>query len=136
MRGLKQERFKLSTIIFCFVSLVVLLSLTITDLLISQNVTEDIRKTQGEKAQMVSRTVASSDVVIDGLENSENGSQGIQTFTKEIQAATNVLFVVVMDMEGIRRSHPTPNQIGKPFVGGDEEGVLQGKNISRVLKER
>lgn len=127
VRGLKKQRFKLSTIIFSFVCLVVLLSLTITDLLISENVTEDIRKSQGEKAQMVSRTVASSNVVVSGLDNGEGGSREIQTFTKEIQAATDVLFIVVMDMDGIRKSHPNPQEIGKPFVGGDEEEVLQGK---------
>ncbi|WP_157259492.1 hypothetical protein [Paenibacillus sp. OSY-SE] len=35
-------------------------------------------------------------------------------------------YVVVMDMNGIRKSHPEPNNIGKPFAGGDEKEVLHG----------
>ncbi|MCM3337595.1 Spo0B domain-containing protein [Paenibacillus sp. MER TA 81-3] len=31
-----------------------------------------------------------------------------------------------MDMNGIRKSHPEPDNIGKPFAGGDEKEVLRG----------
>jgi two-component system CitB family sensor kinase len=38
---------------------------------------------------------------------------------------TNVQFIVVMDMEGIRYSHPDKSKIGEKFSGGDEERVLK-----------
>lgn len=38
---------------------------------------------------------------------------------------TNVEYIVVMDMNGIRYSHPDKNKIGNRFVGGDEERVLK-----------
>ena len=38
---------------------------------------------------------------------------------------TNVEFIVVMDMNGIRYSHPVKSNIGAKFAGGDEERVLK-----------
>jgi two-component system, CitB family, sensor histidine kinase MalK len=119
-------RFKLSTVIIFFVCLVVLVSLMITDLLISNTVSENIRKHQEEKARMVSRSIATSTIIIKALEGDQK-SMEIQEYTKSIQAATDMMFIVVMDMNGIRKSHPNPEQIGKHFVGGDEKEALKGK---------
>ncbi|MEH7012125.1 DcuS/MalK family sensor histidine kinase [Neobacillus niacini] len=119
-------KFKLSTIITFFVCLVVLVSLMITDLLISNTVSENIRKHQEEKARMVSRSIATSHVIIEALED-ERKTNEIQDYTMDIQSATDMLFIVVMDMNGIRKSHPNPDQIGKHFVGGDEKEALKGK---------
>ncbi|MFP7298787.1 DcuS/MalK family sensor histidine kinase [Neobacillus niacini] len=116
----------MTTIIIFFVCLVVLVSLMITDLLISSTVSDNIRKHQDEKARMVSRTVATSPIIIEALEDDQKAWE-IQSYTKEIQSATNMMFIVVMDMEGIRKSHPNPGQIGKHFVGGDEKEALKGK---------
>ncbi|MDQ1004649.1 CitB family two-component system sensor histidine kinase MalK [Neobacillus niacini] len=117
---------KLSTVIIFFVCIVVLVSLMITDLLISSTVSENIRKHQEEKARLVSRSVATSHIIIEALEDDQK-SMEIQEYTKSIQAATDMMFITVMDMNGIRRSHPNPEQIGKHFVGGDEKEALKGK---------
>lgn len=122
-----KQKYKLSTIIIFFVCLVVLLSLLITDILISHTVSDTIRNNQEEKAKIVSRTVAKSVIVKNGLENEEQDAGAIQQFTVDIQHAADVHFVVVMDMNGIRKSHPNPEMIGKSFVGGDEKAVLDGE---------
>ncbi|KGM45748.1 DcuS/MalK family sensor histidine kinase [Neobacillus niacini] len=119
-------KFKLSTVIIFFVCLVVLVSLMITDLLISNTVSENIQKHQEEKARMVSRSIATSHIVIEALEDGRKTNE-IQDYTKDIQAATDMMFIVVMDMNGIRKSHPNPDQIGKHFVGGDEKEALKGR---------
>jgi CitB family two-component system sensor histidine kinase MalK len=130
---LHRKRFKLSTIIIFFVCIVVILSLVITDLLISNTVNEDIRRNLEDKAKIVSRTVAKSNIVVAGLED-EQLSRSIQDYALDIQTATNVLFVVVMDMDGIRKSHPDPEKIGEHFVGGDEKGVLEGREYISISK--
>ncbi|UOQ45963.1 DcuS/MalK family sensor histidine kinase [Halobacillus salinarum] len=119
-------RFKLRTIIIFFVCLVVLVSLAITDLLITDSTSENIEKQLKEKALIVARSVGESQVVKTGLQD-EGNAGGIQDYAMSIQKASGVMFVVVMNMEGIRRSHPNPGRIGKHFVGGDEKRVLQGK---------
>lgn len=121
-----RQRFKLSTIIIFFVCLVVFVSLIMTDLLISSSVSKNIRDSQEEKAKIVSRTVAKSPIVQAGLQNEEAADE-IQEYAMEIQEATDVMFIVVMDMKGIRKSHPNPDLIGESFVGGDEKEVLQGR---------
>lgn len=51
----------------------------------------------------------------------EELSQQIET----IRQLTRVDFIVVIDMEGTRYSHPLKEEIGKKFRGGDEERVLR-----------
>jgi two-component system, CitB family, sensor histidine kinase MalK len=122
----KKKQLKLSTMIILFVCTVVLVSLLLTDLLISRTINENIESSIEEKAKVVARTVAHSTIVKDGLENRKNEGE-IQDYTLDIQKSAEVLFVVVMDMNGIRKSHPNQEQIGKHFVGGDEKDVLRGK---------
>lgn len=122
-------RFKLSSIIIFFICLVVLISLSITILLITDATSANIENQIEEKAVNISRTVAESQAVRDGLLFSELEAE-IQDYTMTIQEATNVLFIVVMDMEGLRKSHPLQEQIGKPFIGGDEKQVLLGEEYT------
>ncbi|WP_223635572.1 DcuS/MalK family sensor histidine kinase [Planococcus sp. 4-30] len=126
---MNSPRFKLSTIIIFFICLVVLISLSITILLITDTTSENIENQLEEKAVNISRTVSESQVVHEGLQSVELEA-GIQEYTVTIQEATDVLFIVVMDMEGLRKSHPVPELIGKPFIGGDEERVLIGEEYT------
>lgn len=123
------NRFKLSTIIVFFVCLVVLVSLLITNLLITNTASENIENQLEEKAVDISRTAAQSQVIRTGLHEAE-AEAGIQDYAVAIQQATDVLFVVVMDMDGIRKSHPNAERIGEPFAGGDEERVLEGEEYT------
>ncbi|MEW9668122.1 PAS domain-containing protein [Ammoniphilus sp. 3BR4] len=128
-----QQKFKLRPIIILLVCVVVLLSLLITDLLVSRNVSETIKENQEEKATMIARMVAKSRVVKDGLIDEED-KFNVQPYTEEILEATGVLFIVVMDMDGIRLSHPNEKMIGKRFGGGDETHVLEGKEYISISK--
>jgi two-component system, CitB family, sensor histidine kinase MalK len=72
--------------------------------------------------------------VIETLNGTRNENE-IQTFTNEIRELTNVEFIVVMDMNGIRKSHPNKAILGKHFVGGDEQAVLfEGREYSSIAK--
>ncbi|ANU15312.1 Two-component sensor histidine kinase, malate [Planococcus halocryophilus Or1] len=128
---MKSPRFKLSSIIIFFICLVVLISLTITILLITNSTSESIENQLEQKADNTSQIVAESQIVKSGLLMPETAPK-IQDYTQSIQEATDVLFVVVIDMNGLRRSHPDPENIGKAFMGGDEKRAFQGENyISR-----
>lgn len=130
-RGDLLKKFKLSTIITLFSCMVVLVSLLVTDILISDTTSERIRTEQEEKAQIVSRTVAESRIVKESL-LAQTASGAAQEYTQEIQELTEMLFIVVMDMDGIRYTHPNPERIGEPFAGGDEQAVLQGEESVSV----
>lgn len=44
---------------------------------------------------------------------------------ENIRIKTNVQFIVIMDMNGIRYIHPVKEKIGQKFEGGDEKRVLE-----------
>lgn len=55
-------------------------------------------------------------------------------YTNSIASIYHLDYVVVMNMKGIRLTHPNPKNIGKPFQGGDEEAVLSGKKVISTAK--
>lgn len=130
---MKKGRWSLQTVIILFVCLVVAFSLLITDMLISSRVASGTQESQAEKARNVARMVAKSPLVIDAM-SGKRDQKDIQTFANEITKATNVYFIVVMDMKGIRKSHPDPKNIGKPFSGGDQGPVLKGHEYDSISK--
>lgn len=130
---MKKGRFSLQAIIIMFVCIVVTLSLGITDLLISKSITFSVEETQKEKALNVAKMVSYSPLVMGALEGKTNPTE-VQTFANQIKDLTNVNFVVVMDMKGIRLSHPEPSEVGRHFRGGDEGPVLHGKEYVSFSK--
>nr|WP_263314537.1 DcuS/MalK family sensor histidine kinase [Mammaliicoccus sp. Marseille-Q6498] len=128
-----KRRLKLSTLIIIVVCIVVLFSLLITSVLISNTVESTIHKTTEEKAEVIGKSIAQSETVQSDLKDKKNDHK-IQEYTSEIQRTTDVSFIVVMDMKGIRKSHPNEDLIGKHFQGGDEKASLHGKVSSSISK--
>lgn len=122
-----KNKFKLSlkTTITLLVCSVVVLSLLVTNYLIKQRIEENTLDQIEEKARDLSRTVALSHIVIEGL-GRKTDEKKIQEFTEQIRKVTDFPFIVVFDMEGIRKSHPDPDKIGGKFVGGDDVPVYSG----------
>ncbi|MBT2658515.1 DcuS/MalK family sensor histidine kinase [Bacillus sp. ISL-18] len=130
---MKKGKFSLQAIIILFVCSVVALSLGITDIIISKRITSSVEETEKEKALNVARMTSLSPSVIDALDGAPNHTE-VQDFASKIKDKTNVNFVVVMDMKGIRLSHPDPSEVGKHFRGGDEGPVLTGKEYVSISK--
>ncbi len=127
------KRFTLQTRIMVLVCSVVIFSLLVTDLLITGQTSKDVQGNLAEKATDVARMVASTTLVREAL-NRQGKQEELQAFANEIRRKTNVEFVVVMDMKGIRKTHPVPDKIGKRFVGGDEGPVLRGKESVSIAE--
>ncbi|MGG1677875.1 DcuS/MalK family sensor histidine kinase [Neobacillus sp. NRS-1170] len=121
----KKPLFRLQTTITLLVCGVVALALFVTDLLISREIGNTTKNNQAEKAMNIARLTAHSPLIIEALEHKRSESD-IQDFTNEMAKSSNVEFIVVLDMMGIRKSHPNPSKIGERFVGGDEGPVLHG----------
>ncbi|ENQ3107787.1 two-component system sensor histidine kinase DcuS [Bacillus cereus] len=112
---------------------VVAFALLVTDILISHHVERTTEESQIEKAKVVARITANSPLVIDALSGRKDESE-IQPNVNRLLKNTYVQFIVVMDMNGIRKSHPDPTKIGQHFVGGDEETALKGKEYVSTAK--
>ncbi len=123
----------MQSIIIFLVCGIVAVALLITNVFVTQSVERTARGNLASKAMTVSRIVALSSIVIEGLDNKPNDFL-LQEYTGSIRTATDVEFVVVFDMQGIRKSHPKEERIGKHLVGGDEAAALQGNEYISLAK--
>ena len=111
------------TLLICFV---ILTSLSITGYLIGSKAVERIKLSQEQRVMDTARTMSYSQVLIDGLTH-ERDNQLILDYAEKVESDTNLEYVVVMDMNGIRKTHPNKALIGQAFVGGDEKRALEGE---------
>ncbi len=126
--------FNLQTKIALLVCVVVAVALLVTNTLITRQIAAAVSSSIGENAADIARIIAKSPSVIANLMDGRS-QPDIQPFVEDIRRATNVEFIVVFDMDGIRKTHPNPAIIGQHFVGGDEEAVLRyGREYTSVAK--
>jgi sensor histidine kinase regulating citrate/malate metabolism len=81
--------------------------------------------------EQMSRNVLNTASAISGMQDIQDAignprdSDKIQEIIEKIRLKTKVQFITVMDMDGVRKSHPVSDKIGKRFSGGDEERCLK-----------
>ena len=128
----KESRpWKLQTLVMCLVFMVVLISALATALFISIYVTKNEEKHLSEKIQAIARVTANSTVVIQSLQ--EKSEVDIQKYANEIRALSDVGFVVVMDMDLIRKSHPLSEEVGQSFFNReDAKKSLEGEEYFSI----
>lgn len=119
-------RFSLQGTILWLVCSVVAISLLVTGVLIERQTAYNTAKLVEEKATSVARTIATVPMMAEALSGNRPEEQ-IQHYADLIRKKTGMEYIVVMDMNGIRKSHPDISLIGKHFVGGDEKLALQGQ---------
>lgn len=91
-----------------------------------------LREELGESALNVARTVARIPDLRDAMDDSDP-SATIQPLMESIRKATGASFIVVGNEAGIRYSHPNPELIGHPMVGGDNgPALVEGKEYVSV----
>ncbi|MEU7060111.1 sensor histidine kinase [Streptomyces sp. NPDC046197] len=70
----------------------------------------------GRQATAVARSIADAPSVRAAIHTSDPTAQ-LQPYALKVQRDTGVDFVTIMNPEGIRWTHPDPQQIGKRFLG-------------------
>ncbi|MCL6571896.1 MAG: DcuS/MalK family sensor histidine kinase [Bacillus sp. (in: Bacteria)] len=118
------------TLLVCGVSISCLL---VTNYFVHKNVEETIFEHIEEKAKGISRVAAISPIFIDGLSGKES-DETIQKYAEKMRKAAQVPFIVVLDMNGIRKSHPIPSKIGEKYVGGDAGEVYKGHEHTSMAR--
>jgi len=80
------------------------------------------------------RVIAHNEKVIQAVELSNQGtSNDIEHYIETLRAQTDASYIVVVNKKGIRLSHPTPERVGKAFVGDDILPALhEGKDNTCV----
>jgi len=105
--------------------LVVLLLVVAALGLAAYDARRDTREHARDQAVAVALAVADSPAVRDALDQPDP-SAALQPYAEEVRKDTEVDFVVVMQLDRTRFTHPNPDRIGEPFVG-DLGGAPEGK---------
>ncbi|MCY7780664.1 malate sensor histidine kinase MalK [Bacillus haynesii] len=127
-----KKTLKLQTRLTIFVCVVVLISLLIAFFMVGSETVRNIREQEQQIALQTAEMVAEAPITAQSLESGEYDE--LRKYTARVQKITQTEFVVVMDMNSIRKTHPDPNKIGKKFAGGDEKEVLKGRRHISTAK--
>ncbi|MFF2331499.1 MULTISPECIES: SpoIIE family protein phosphatase [unclassified Streptomyces] len=117
VRSLREKRPRsLAGQVFALQAAVVVLLVAAAVLALLLQAQHDTNAEARNRSVAVAETFAHAPGVVAALE-SPDPSKALQPLTEEARKAADVDFIVVTDTEGIRYTHPRPNQIGKGLVG-------------------
>lgn len=106
---------------------IVLLCVLITTAVAAVVQERSLRTATAERVLDVSRSLAALDQVRTGVqEGSPTAAAELQQLADLLEEAAGVDYVVITDADGIRLTHPTPDERGEP-VSTDPAGVLGGE---------
>jgi sensor histidine kinase regulating citrate/malate metabolism len=105
--------------------LVVLLLVVAALALATLDARRDARTQARDQAVAVARTVADSPTVREEVQTADPSAR-LQPYAEKARRDTDVDFIVVMDLDRTRFTHPDPAQIGRKFVG-DLGGAPEGR---------
>ena len=114
-------RLSLKKMTTLLVLLSVLASLLASAILLHQIVDEREQEVVRAKLKNIGRMVAKDPRVISEVPGNAF-SERIWHYAKEIEESTDISFVVVLNNELIRKSHPDPEVIGEPFSNLEDAG--------------
>jgi two-component system CitB family sensor kinase len=87
-----------------------------------------LRQEIGTRALNTAKTIAEMPQIKQAFSEADP-AKTINPIAEKIRLDTNAAFITIGNRQGIRYSHPDPDQIGKPMVGGDNEAVFAGHSI-------
>ncbi|MBY0011561.1 DcuS/MalK family sensor histidine kinase [Paenibacillus typhae] len=121
----KGKKYGLRTTVAIMVSAVVILVLLVLYIIFRNQIIPQTRHALEDKAITIARTIALMPMISEGLKTGNN--KEIQAYTSKITRRNDIMFVVVIDMNSIRYSHPDPSFVGYPFAGGGQDLALAGQ---------
>ncbi|MEV6683824.1 sensor histidine kinase [Streptomyces sp. NPDC051130] len=84
------------------------------------------------RALAIAQSAAADPALATGLlDSAPVPDSPVQAAAERIRRATGAEYVVVVDLNGIRRSHPSPDRIGKP-VSTDPGDALAGREVMEI----
>lgn len=120
---------KLKTKLIILICLVFILAVIAENTYIIRIVNNQYHQDASEHVEEIANIIANSPEIINKLSNPTLENLAfIQIYTEKARRLSQVQFITIFDMKGIRFSHPDENKIGKKIVGGDGERALNGES--------
>lgn len=125
---------QLRTKLVSLVMLTWLLSASVMFALLAYNENKYVQEELSNRAVAVTKIAVSAPFLQEWMTHPEAEQENIQRFAERLRTEASVDFVVVMTTDGIRMSHPNPDNIGKHFRGGDEVKALHGESYVSIAQ--
>jgi len=106
-----RKKLPLRTTMFLFSFVIVLFSIMTSGAIMIHNIAGAFEKEFGSRAIAIARTVAQLEEVQTTV-GTEKGFEVIQPIAERVRLATDVDYIVIFDMKGVRYSHPSESRIG------------------------
>ncbi|MCJ7690103.1 MAG: ATP-binding protein [Clostridiaceae bacterium] len=120
-----RKAIKLQTKITLLIIIVVAMSISVIIFFVASRMTRNIESKAKTNVMNVAQMMAHSKVVSIALDKKDPDKAIASYVNMQCKTLTQVEYITVADMEGIRYSHPNAEMIGKKFVGGDEYRVVE-----------
>lgn len=120
-----RKKIKLQTKLTLLVIMVVIVSISIIIYFVASWMTTNIENKAKTNIMNVANMVAHSKEIINALENKDSDGKIAPYINMQLKSLEQIEYIIVVDMNGIRHSHPNPDMIGKAFVGGDDYKVAK-----------
>jgi CitB family two-component system sensor histidine kinase MalK len=122
---------KLQTKLILLVSSILMTSLLGAYFFLSSYTYETVQNEMGNHAKAVSSIIAVSPEFIQAIADPAEHRR-VQELAEVVRRETGDEYISIIDMQGVRLSHPNPSEIGQHFAGGDEAAALQGASYISV----
>ncbi len=125
-----KKKFSLWTLLSLAFVTTLILSISVSYLLVIKNAAKRVKNNEEKLLLATGKQLANDPLVLSHLKKNETSLE-LQNHTNQLAKNYQLDFIVVMDMDAIRLTHPDKSKIGKHFKGGDETISLKGeKHIS------
>lgn len=81
-----------------------------------------------QRVLAIAHTLATDPAVLAAAADPSRATERLQPYVERVRGSTSTDFIVVMNRDGVRWTHPDPSQIGKVFIG-HIEGAQQGQDV-------
>lgn len=128
------KKFSLQIKIIILTFLIIIVCLAISTIFVVKNINTSIENQMANNVMNIARSVATDPVVISAF-YLPHPEEVLQPYAERIRKnSKNIEFITIINMERVRYSHPNTENIGKKFVGGDEDRALKGETyISKAI---
>ncbi|QQK80353.1 GHKL domain-containing protein [Salicibibacter cibi] len=120
----KKKKWPLQYRIMVYAMALLFGTLLLAGILMAYSQAEQARQSLEDQAVLSASHLAESPMVIDALITGE-ADEELRELLANLRTENDLLYIVIMDMDGIRLTHPTPERIGEEFVGPDVADVLE-----------
>jgi two-component system, CitB family, sensor kinase len=121
-------RFSLLTQIILLISIVVLISMFLVSTLYSILVNDLLDNYYGQQAMTVAKLTASDDDIVAAFA-AKNPTEILQPMAEAIRKSTGASYVVIGNREGIRLTHPNPENIGSEMGSSNDPVFNEHQSI-------